>query len=206
MNASKPYDSPLRRRQQAATRDAILEGVALLVEEGGLEAVSFAAVAARAGVQERTVYRHFASRTALLEAFWIWINEQAGIPGFPVQERDLTEKPPAFFQGFDRRARMMAALVFSQDGRDFRLRVNEERQKAYRAVLAGRTAGFDPVTRTQVCAVIQLLYGATAWATMRDYWQLEGKASGEAVAWAIGRLLAAVSAGDVPPHPSSEQD
>ena len=204
MNAPKPYDSPLRRRQQAATREAILEGVALLVEEGGLSAVSFAAVAARAGVQERTVYRHFASRSALLEAFWTWINEQAGIPGFPTQERDLTTKPPVFFPGFDRRARMMAALIFSEDGREFRLRVNEERQRAYRAVLAGRIAGLDPATATQVCAVIQLLYGATAWATMRDYWQLDGKASGEAIAWAIDRLLAAVSAGDVPPLAKSE--
>jgi AcrR family transcriptional regulator len=195
---AKPYDSPLRRKQQAATREAILEAVALLVEEGGLDSLSFAAVATRAGVQERTVYRHFASKAALLEAFWSWINEQAGIPGFPTAEADLVALPPVSFQGFDRRAAMMAALIFSQAGRDFRLRVNDDRQRAYRAVLDQRLAGLDPAMATRICAVVQLLHGATAWATMRDYWGLDGKAAGETVAWAIDRLLSAVATGDIP--------
>ena len=73
MNApTKSYDSPLRRRQQAATRDAILEATGLLVEAEGLDALSYAAIAAKAGVQERTVYRHFPTKGELLEAFWRW--------------------------------------------------------------------------------------------------------------------------------------
>ncbi|MFA5122766.1 TetR/AcrR family transcriptional regulator [Zavarzinia sp.] len=205
MNApTKTYDSPLRRRQQAATRDAILEAVGLLVEEAGLDAVSYAAVAVRAGVQERTVYRHFATRAELLDAFWRWVNDQAGIVGFPASEAELRAMPARAFAGFDKRPAMMAALAYSEAGRNFRLAVNAERQAAYRAVLAERLKGLGPETAARVCAAIQLLYSVTAWATMRDFWQLDGKAAGETVAWAIDRLLAAVEQGDLPSPASDE--
>ncbi|PWR20071.1 TetR/AcrR family transcriptional regulator [Zavarzinia compransoris] len=201
----KTYDSPLRRRQQAATRDAILEAAGLLVEERGLDALSFAAVAERAGVQERTVYRHFPTRGELLAAFWTWVNDQAGIAGFPDSEAALRRLPPAVFARFDERAGMMRALVFSEAGRQFRLAVNGERQAAYRTILAERLKDLDPAAATRICAVVQLLYSATAWATLRDCWPLDGKAAGETVAWAIDRLLAAVEAGDCPPIPETSE-
>lgn len=195
---TKTYDSPLRRRQQAATRDTILEAASAIVEERGLDGLSYAAVAARAGVQERTIYRHFPTRADLLDSFWAWVNREAGIAGFPRDEGELRRLPPEVYEGFDRRAGMMAALVYSEAGRGFRLRVNAERQTAYRAALADRLRGLDPAVADRVCAVMQLLYSATAWATMRDFWQLDGRAAGETVAWAIECLLAAIENGDVP--------
>lgn len=202
---TKTYDSPLRRRQQAATRDAILEATALLVEEQGLDALSFAAIAERAGVQERTVYRHFSTRQDLLAAFWGWVNDQAGIMGFPTTEADLRRLPPEVYARFDQQAGLMRALVFSEAGRQFRLAVNDERQAAYRQILADRLKGVSPEVADRLCAVIQLLYSVTAWATLRDCWPLDGRAAGETVAWAIDRLLAAAEAGDLPlPTPESK--
>lgn len=204
MNApTKTYDSPLRRRQQAATRDAILEATGLLVEEQGLDALSFAAIAERAGVQERTVYRHFATRQDLLTAFWAWVNDQAGIAGFPASEADLRRLPPEVYARFDGQAGLMRALVFSEAGRQFRLAVNDQRQAAYRQILGDRLKDQPPEVADRLCALVQLLYSATAWATMRDCWPLDGRAAGETVAWAIDRLLAAIDAGDLPlPSPS----
>ncbi len=199
MNApTKTYDSPLRRRQQAATRDAILEATGLLVETEGLDALSYAAIAAKAGVQERTVYRHFPTKGDLLEAFWRWVNDQAGIGGFPVSEAELLRLPPEVYARFDERAGMMAALVFSEGGRKFRLRVNEERQDAYRALLAERTEALDPDVAQRLRAVVQLLYSATAWATLRDHWGLDGRSSAETVSWAIRCLVDAAARGDLP--------
>lgn len=195
---TKTYDSPLRRRQQAATRDAILEATGLLVETEGLDALSYAAIAARAGVQERTVYRHFPTKGELLEAFWRWVNDQAGIGGFPTSEAELLRLPPEVYARFDERAGMMAALVFSEAGRKFRLRVNAERQEAYGSILAARTESLDPETAKRLRAVVQLLYNATAWATLRDHWGLDGRSSGETVSWAIRCLLDAAARGDLP--------
>lgn len=205
MNApTKTYDSPLRRRQQAETRDAILAATAAIVEAEGLDALSYSAIAVRAGVQERTVFRHFPTRGELLEAFWQWVNGQAGITGFPASEEELLRLPPEVYDRFDRQAGMMSALVFSEAGRKFRLRVNDERQEAYRRILSTHTQGLDDATATRIRAVIQLLYSATAWATMRDHWHLDGRAAGETVAWAIGCLLDAVEAGRLPASPSPE--
>ena len=125
--------------------------------------------------------------------------------GFPTTEADLRRLPPEVYARFDQQAGLMRALVFSEAGRQFRLAVNDERQAAYRQILADRLKGVSPEVADRLCAVIQLLYSATAWATLRDCWPLDGRAAGETVAWAIDRLLAAAEAGDLPlPTPESK--
>jgi glycosyltransferase involved in cell wall biosynthesis len=62
-----------------ATREAILEAVRKRMDQGRLEDLSFAEVAEEAGVGERTVYRYFPTREALLGAFWSWVQTQAPV-------------------------------------------------------------------------------------------------------------------------------
>jgi glycosyltransferase involved in cell wall biosynthesis len=78
-----PSPVSLRDRQKAATREQILRAVARQLEAGQLEELSFADVAAEAGLGERTVYRHFPTKEALLGAFWAWIQTQAVAPAKP---------------------------------------------------------------------------------------------------------------------------
>jgi TetR/AcrR family transcriptional repressor of mexCD-oprJ operon len=62
--ATEPADH--RRATAERNVEAILDGAEALLHEG--EAASIAAVAARAGVSRVTVYAHFSSREAILEA------------------------------------------------------------------------------------------------------------------------------------------
>src|SRR4051794_5828216 len=62
--AAEPSDH--RRATAERNLEAILDAAEMLLEEGA--AASIAAVAARAGVSRVTVYAHFATREALLEA------------------------------------------------------------------------------------------------------------------------------------------
>jgi glycosyltransferase involved in cell wall biosynthesis len=78
--APSRYAANLRDRQKAETRDLILAAVARKLESGPLEDLSFAAIAAEANVGERTVYRHFPTKEALLGAFWAWLQAQAMAP------------------------------------------------------------------------------------------------------------------------------
>jgi glycosyltransferase involved in cell wall biosynthesis len=82
-----PSPVSLRDRQKAATREQILRAVARQMEAGRLEELSFADIAAEAGLGERTVYRHFPTKEALLGAFWAWIQAQAMVPAKPQPAR-----------------------------------------------------------------------------------------------------------------------
>lgn len=64
----RPYRLGKRAGAAAATRERILEAGWIEVERAGYRPATVEAVAERAGVTRMTVYRHFPSRGALLEA------------------------------------------------------------------------------------------------------------------------------------------
>ena len=107
MNGARPprYSSPLRHSQREATREAILQSVRRRLEAGTLEDANFGEIAADAGVAERTVYRYFPTREALLGAFWTWLQIQAVVepPRAPI-----TPQVPVL-ENADRPMRIMLA-------------------------------------------------------------------------------------------------
>lgn len=75
-----------RAEQTAARRRGLIRAATELAAEGGYDAVQMRDVAARAGVALGTLYRHFASKDALLIAA---LADQAAV----LRER-LTQRPP----------------------------------------------------------------------------------------------------------------
>jgi AcrR family transcriptional regulator len=67
---SRPYNSPRRREQAAATRALILDAAQRLFEQDGYSSTTMAAVAAEAGVAVKTVYLAFETKSGLLRALW----------------------------------------------------------------------------------------------------------------------------------------
>ena len=57
-----------RKESAAATRGALIDQAAQLLDGGGLEAVTLREVGARAGVSRGAPYRHFADKEGLLTA------------------------------------------------------------------------------------------------------------------------------------------
>ena len=66
----RPYESPRRREQAAATRLEILEAAQRLFERDGYAATTMAAVAAEARVALKTVYIAFETKSGVLRALW----------------------------------------------------------------------------------------------------------------------------------------
>ena len=64
------YDSPRRREQAAATRQAILAAAQRLFERDGYAATPIPAIAAEARVALKTVYVVFGTKANLLRALW----------------------------------------------------------------------------------------------------------------------------------------
>jgi AcrR family transcriptional regulator len=67
---TRPYNSPRRREQAAATRREILEAAQRLLEQQGYGATTMAAIAAEAGVALKTVYVAFETKSGVLRALW----------------------------------------------------------------------------------------------------------------------------------------
>ena len=66
----RPYHSPRREEQAAATRRGILEAARVLFERDGYAATTMEAIAAEAGVALKTAYLPFATKSGLLRALW----------------------------------------------------------------------------------------------------------------------------------------
>jgi AcrR family transcriptional regulator len=64
------YESPRRREQAAATRQAILEAAERLFAESGYAGTSVAAIAGDARVSLKTVYAVFGTKAEVLRALW----------------------------------------------------------------------------------------------------------------------------------------
>ncbi len=82
----RPYDSPLRREQAAATRRQILEAAQRLFERQGYGATTMNAIAAEAGVAPKTVYLAFETKSGVLRALWN-LRIRAGRDELPVAEQ-----------------------------------------------------------------------------------------------------------------------
>ena len=67
---SRPYDSPRRRAQAEATRQAILDAAQRLFERHGYGATSMPAIAEEASVALKTIYVYFDNKAGLVHALW----------------------------------------------------------------------------------------------------------------------------------------
>jgi AcrR family transcriptional regulator len=180
MKAAAKYESPLRDEQKAETRRRILAAAERLMQDADLGELTFSAVAREAGVQERTVYRHFATKGEMLDALWDALDPRIGTASFPDSEASLVEAPQRVFPAFDDNENLMRAFWSTRQGREFRLRVNEKRKAAIRKAVAGAVKDLPANEARWVIATAQLLYSGAAWQTMKDYWDFSGEEAGKA--------------------------
>jgi len=182
----------LQEARAALVRDRVLEGVAEVLAAG--DDLTFARVAVAAGVPERTVYRHFPTRQALLMAVYGWVNQRGG-DGLerPTTASEAGELVRRAFPTFDEVAPVVRELLVAREGLPARLADNDRRQRAALDLVRHHVRKADPTTARRLAAVVQLLTSAAAWQSMRDYWQFDGAEAAEASALAIDLLLSAAS-------------
>jgi AcrR family transcriptional regulator len=178
----------LREAHAAVVRDRVLNGVSGLVEAG--EPITFAKVAAAAGVPERTVYRYFPNRLALIAALFDHTNRRIGFDGdLPTTRDAMIAMIQRVFPGFDTVAPVVAELLTSPEGRHARLASAADRRAAAQAVVAEARPDLDARTARHLAAVVQALGTAAMWQTLRDFWAMDGDEAATAVTKAIDVLL-----------------
>jgi AcrR family transcriptional regulator len=180
----------LQEARQAVVRERVLDGVAALLRAG--QELTFAKVAVAAGVPERTVYRYFPTREALLTAVYEWANRHTGLEGQrPATGEEAVSLVRRSFPAFDHLAPIVRTLLLAPEGLAARLSTNEERRRAAVEVVRHEAPHLDERSTVRLAAVIQLLSSAAAWQALHDYWDFDGDEAAETSAFGIDLLLTA---------------
>ncbi len=189
MNTRRAYHSPLREEQTAGTRSRIVDACVGLIRDK--RELTFAAVARRAGVQERTVYRHFSTKDALEAAVWRWIIENLTQADLTASSEDeLVSAMRRSFTGFDAGAGLIEAMLHSPQGLAIRQSQQTVRRAMFERCARSAVPGAGDDTCTSLAATLQLLYSATAWDQLRSFWGMDAEAGADLVENAIRLLLA----------------
>jgi AcrR family transcriptional regulator len=178
----------LQEARVALVRERVLEGVAQVLAGG--DELTFARVAKAADVPERTMYRHFPTREALLAAVFDWANARVGFEGErPVGRDEVVALIERLFPGFDEIAPVIHELLVAPEGRTARLAHNDERRRSAETLVRNEVPGLDRRSARQVAAALQLLTSAAAWQTLRDVWEMDGGEAADAATMAIDLII-----------------
>jgi len=179
MKRRAAYHSPLRQEQALATRARIIQSCLSVMEAG--EDLTYGAVAAAAGVQERTVYRHFPAKADLEAGLWDWILENLTHADFRARTEDeLVAAMRGSFTGFDAGAPLIQAMLHSRQGLAVRTGQQPQRETMFRACAdatvpgAPAASGGGPATWTRPHAHCT---------SCRSCWMVSARASGRSVTW-----------------------
>ena len=195
-SAARRTRSPLREKLAGATRDGIVDAfIAQLTEDSGVD-VNYAELARRAQVSIQTLYRHFPTREALLDALTRRVGAAMALRELPHDREGVLATVRALFPRFDQHAPLFAAQVHAGTRSRIRARGRSRRASAFEEVLAKVVPHVRAERRRAAAGVLHLLVSANTWHRLREELDLTGAESGEITAWAVDTLWRALEAED----------
>jgi AcrR family transcriptional regulator len=155
------YDSPVRRERAARTRERITDAGVALVRElptWDWRSVTFAAVAARAGVGVRTVYRYFPTERDLHDAIMSRLQQAAGGVAYEDLALDDVSRAAARLHA---RLPSLAVSRWAEEVPDqpTLVEVDRRRREALLAAVADKTRDWPQEELAMAAAVLDVLWG-----------------------------------------------
>ena len=180
-------------RQRAATRQAIVDAALRLLREEPATPFSHEAVAERARVAARTVYRHFPARADLTLALWQRIRDTTGTR-WPRTESAILPALRVTFAQFEDHEALTRAAIATAASTGHPVHGSAEGRAAFREALADLLAVLPPDDGDRVVASCLAIYSAPFWQMLRDRGQLAPEDAREAGAAALDAVLTAARA------------
>lgn len=198
------YDNRLRRQRAVETRERIISAGAELLHGFPVwnwRALTVRGVAERAGVNERTVYRHFASERELRDAVLARLEEEARVDleGLRLEDlQDLTARILEYVSSFPLEPRTP---------RDPTLVAAHRRQReALIAAVAPSTRKWPEGDRAIAAAMLDVLWSVVSYERLVADWELEPKAAIRGLTWVIGLVEDAIRRGRRPKRARRKND
>jgi AcrR family transcriptional regulator len=196
---TRRYDSTLRRQRAEETHDRIVAaGCDLLAETSVRDwrALTMRAVAERAGVNERTVYRHFTNERGLRDSVMRRLEQRAGIDLDGLALEGIAEVAGRIFatvgaHPLDRRSPMDPTLHDAS---------RREREALLRA-LEPHAAGWTDADRAIAAAMLNAMWRVAVYEHLVVDWDLDPDDAVAGITWVIGLVEQAVRDGRPPGRP-----
>jgi AcrR family transcriptional regulator len=151
-------------------------------------------------VSERTVYRHFPDRAALVEALTarlVAVTDRG--PVVPTRLEDLKPMVIKLMADLESRpAEARAEAIFNADPRRYAAPTREHTRQ-FVEVVAASLPDLDEKQQRGVAAIVRVLVSGQAWLRMREELGVGGDDSGPLVAWVLDALLHEIERGSPPP-------
>lgn len=185
--------TPVQRlfaRQADLTQRTILDAAVEQLEQAPVSELTMRAVAARAGMSERTLFRYFANHAELLDAVTDEVTRRFDLPPDPTSVDELLAYPHALYSRFESSVALTKAALHS----DLYDRVRKKNTQGRSAALQELVDRIAPARspRERMCAATNMRYylTATTWHYYRFYFGLSFEDTIECVLTAISQALA----------------
>jgi AcrR family transcriptional regulator len=190
------YDSTMRQKGAAQTRDRIVTAGCELLDGSPIRdwrGLTMRAVADRAGVNERTVYRHFTNERGLRDAVMHRLEQRAGIDLDQLQLDGIGDVARRIFTAvashpLERRPSLDPSLS----------EASRREQDALLRALAPYVEGWTESDRVVAGAMFNALWRVAVYEHLAVDWELDEHEAIAGVTWVIGLIEDAVRAGRGP--------
>lgn len=213
MTVASVGSRPLAQRKREVTREAVVDAVVQAISSEGME-FSVQEAADRAGVTHRTVYRHFETRAALLDAvaerYEGWLAER-GLTQ-PATLEEALGQVEALFRLFDERPDLVRAVAMRTLTTGYRTAPSRRRTDLWREMLRDSLPHVPSSEIEPMFAIARTLGGSVGWHMLTSQFGLSGEQAGRAVRRAVEALVAelrqqeARTAGGAPGGSDDEHD
>jgi AcrR family transcriptional regulator len=188
----RSYDSTLRRQRAAETRARIIAAGSELLHGSSVRdwhGLTIRAVAEEAGVNQRTVYRHFVNEQGLRDAVMHEFEEEAGIDLRGMQLDDVADVTARIF------AHVSSYPPDTRQPLDPTLLDAKRRQhEALLAAVSAHAGAWSDADRRVAAAVLDVLWSVASYERMVVNWQMDPAEATRGISWVIRLIRQAIVA------------
>jgi len=192
----RPYNGTLRRERAAETRERILVAASELLHRSSVrdwKKLTVRAVAERAGVNERTVYRYFGSEQGLRDAVMHRNEQEAGIELAGMALEDIATVATQIFDHVSQYPREPRPPLDPT-----LIDANRRQKEALLSAVAARAGDWTDEDRTMAAAIFDVLWSVAAYERLVVDWDTGHEGATRGISWVIGLVEEAVRDGRGP--------
>jgi AcrR family transcriptional regulator len=198
LGARRRYDGTLRRARAEETRERIVAAGAELLRASSIrdwDAVTMRAVAERASVNERTIYRHFANERALRDALMQRLEAATGIDLAQLRLGDIADVTGRIFR------HVSSYPIDPRPPLDPTLAATNRRQHdALLAAVDAHTSQWPADDRRLAAAMFDVLWAVGSYERLVVDWEIESEEAIKGISWVINLIADAIRRDDRPEH------